>query len=356
VTISQQPPGGNCTLQNGSGTATANVTNIAVTCTPPPATGSLVLTANTGSNTLSIFRDNNSLGTATTGAGPFSIAVTPNGRNAYVSNQLAGSILSYTIDSRAGTLSPIPASSPNTVNPFGLGMDPLGRFLWVANYSADAVSAFSIDAATGALTPQGSVPSARSPYSIAAHPGRNFVYAAAETGAVSIYNVNSATGALTAIGAPLRSELGAHQISITPNGFFAYVAGTSSISSYSIDTASGALTQTGRADILGEELSNSAHPMAVHPNGLFLYVSNANSLQSFFINSGTGALTAIGSKQITGLGTSAIALDATGARLYLVNETNNTVSTFSVDGVTGAATPIAIATTGSGPQSVIAIP
>jgi 6-phosphogluconolactonase (cycloisomerase 2 family) len=96
--------------------------------------------------------------------------------------------------------------------------------------------------------------------------------------------------------------------------------------------------------------------MAVHPNGLFLYVCNIDSLQTFAIDSGTGTLTAVGFPQTTGLGTSALALDSTGTTLYLVNETTNTVSTFSVDGVTGAATLLGSAPTGSGPQSVIAIP
>ena len=47
VTVAQQPMGATCVVANGSGTATANVSNVAVTCTPVSASGTLDTTFNT---------------------------------------------------------------------------------------------------------------------------------------------------------------------------------------------------------------------------------------------------------------------------------------------------------------------
>ncbi len=74
VTVAAQPtgPSQKCTVANGSGTATANVTNVTVTCTTDQFTiaGSVVGAAGTGL----VLQDNNGDNLAVTGNGPFTFA------------------------------------------------------------------------------------------------------------------------------------------------------------------------------------------------------------------------------------------------------------------------------------------
>ena len=74
VTVATQPVGATCTVANGSGTVTANVTNIAVTCVPATVTIGGTVTGLTGTVVL---QDNggNSLSVAANGAFTFTTAI-----------------------------------------------------------------------------------------------------------------------------------------------------------------------------------------------------------------------------------------------------------------------------------------
>ena len=336
VTVLSQPSGQSCAVQNGSGTANAAVTSVAVTCTS--ATG-LALVANSSSNSLSIFRVDSSTGVLTsagapvaTGQYPFSVAVTPNGQFAYLSNLVGGTLSSYSIDKVAGVLTPIPLSSPGTQNPFGIAMDPLGRYLWVANYSSHTVSAFAINTGTGVLAAVG-LPLATGgfPYALAVHPSGNFVYLANETGnSVMVFSVNAGTGALTLVpGTIANSVLAPHAIAIDPSGRFAYASsnGSSSGSAFSINQSTGVLTAVGWFPC-----GASPESVVVHPNGAYAYVANqgSNTVSVFAINQTTGALTTLGSPIATGSGPTTLAINTAGSFLYVTNQGSNSVSAFNI--------------------------
>jgi 6-phosphogluconolactonase len=96
------------------------------------------------------------------GSAPWSMAVDPSGRFAYVPNSSGNNVSGYTIDPTTGALTPIVGS------PFAAGLgaisvavDPTGQFVYVANGSSDNVSGYSIDRKTGALTPVQGSPSQR---------------------------------------------------------------------------------------------------------------------------------------------------------------------------------------------------
>jgi 6-phosphogluconolactonase len=94
------------------------------------------------------------------GSEPQSVAVSPNGKFAYVANEggvgnQGGSVSAYTINTTTGALTPV-AGSPfaPTGNPLvSVTVDASSQFAYVANLGANDVSAYTINSTTGALTP-----------------------------------------------------------------------------------------------------------------------------------------------------------------------------------------------------------
>jgi streptogramin lyase len=134
------------------------------------------------------------------GGGPFSVAVDPSGKFAYVANINSNNVSAYTIDSTTGALSQL-SNSPFTAGsgPASVAVDPSGKFAYVANLFAGSVSAYTIDSTTGALSQLSNSPFAAgsNPASVAVDPSGKFAYVANAGGGVSAYTINSTTGALT---------------------------------------------------------------------------------------------------------------------------------------------------------------
>src|SRR5450759_1382453 len=93
----------------------------------------------------------------------------------------------------------------------------------------------------------------------------------------------------------------------------------------------------------------------------FAYVANQNStdVSGYTINGVTGALTPIsGSPFASGSQPRSVAVDPTGKFAYVANTGSNNVSAYTINGVTGALTPISGSpfASGSFPQSVAVDP
>ena len=365
ATIQAQPSDSTCTVTNGSGTANADVANITVLCV---SSGPLLLVANSGVtngvNGLSVYRADTATGAPSflsnvnAGNTPWSVALTPNGLYGYVGNWVGGTISSYSINSTAGTVSPIPLSSPVSNNPTSIAMDRLGRFIWVTNWGYHTVSAFSIGT-NGVLAAAG-VPMTglALPYKIVAHSTADFVYivnSAAAGGQIAVYSVNSSTGALTLLQTLGNAVSSPESMVIDPSGRFLYVANDSgSVGAFAINATTGQLTTIGYVNT-----GSGAYGIAMHPNGQYVYaVSSAtsNNVRVFAINPTTGALTlAAGSPYSAGSNPRGVAVNATGTKLYVTNYVSNTVSAFSIGGstLTPLGTPIA---TGSNPTGIAVVP
>src|SRR6202011_1547651 len=90
------------------------------------------------------------------GSGPFSVAVDPSGKFAYVVNEGDNTVSGYTINATTGALTPIagsPFAGTAGTYPQPVAVDPSGKFAYVANSSSTTVSGYTINATTGALTP-----------------------------------------------------------------------------------------------------------------------------------------------------------------------------------------------------------
>ena len=364
VTVLTQPSGSTCSVTSGSGTVSANVSNVAVTCV---SAGPLAIVANSGVtngvNGLSVYRVNPSTGVLSflnnfnAGNTPYAVAVTPNGLFAYVSNQLGDSVSAYGIDNATGVLTPLTGRVSN--NASGLAMDHLGRYLWVANYGWHTLSGFAI-AGNGALTPVPGSPLATTsslPYAITAHPTLDFVYVAFQSSfdhSVVAYSVDPATGALTQQQKLTNVISSANGVAIDPNGRFLYVNDGSGICSFAINATTGLLTSKGCVSVGG-----STFALAIHPTGNYIYVANtsSNTVAVYAVNLTTGTLTQVGTPAGAGNNPRGVTVNPTGTFLYVTNYVSNDVSTFSISA--GGATLTSLGATvpaGSTPQGIAIAP
>ena len=83
------------------------------------------------------------------------IHVAPGGLFLYASNRGHNSIAVFAIDSGTGTLLPLQHVSTQGLTPRNFALDPSGRLLLVANQNSNTVVSFRVDPQTGQLTPTG---------------------------------------------------------------------------------------------------------------------------------------------------------------------------------------------------------
>jgi 6-phosphogluconolactonase len=94
------------------------------------------------------------------------VMVHPSGRFLYGSNRGHDTIAAFTIDAASGRLALVEHEPTGGRTPRGFGIDPEGRFLLVGNQRSDSVVVFRLDARTGALEPTGHRVAIGSPVSV----------------------------------------------------------------------------------------------------------------------------------------------------------------------------------------------
>jgi 6-phosphogluconolactonase len=83
------------------------------------------------------------------------VCVHPSGQFLYGSTRGHNSIAAFQIDGPTGKLTPVQHVSSGGLIPRNFNLDPAGRFLLSANQNSGNVVVFSIDGRTGRLTPTG---------------------------------------------------------------------------------------------------------------------------------------------------------------------------------------------------------
>src|SRR6266436_6023989 len=280
------------------------------------------------------------------GTTPWSIALDPMGRFAYVANRGDDTIGAYVIDGVTGTLTPVPGSpfpenptikgefpravavDPNTGalaqvpgSPFpaggiprGLTVDPAGRFVYVASGyrgSPGIVSAFTIDANSGALTPVAGSPfpvptdpkssfGQSLPNSVTVDPSGRILYVTDSWQAdIWAYAIAESTGALTLFpGSPFPAQDGPFSITVIPRGKFAYSSNTGTVSAFTIARTTGALTPVPGSPFPAGFYSVS---VGLSPTGQFVYAASqgsalnnwAGSVSAYAIDQSDGKLTPV---------------------------------------------------------------
>ncbi len=141
------------------------------------------------------------------GGGPRHLAFHPNGRFAYLVNELTLTLSTYALDATHGTLSPVQRGV--LAAPAGelagsaadIHVHPAGKFLYVSNRQGDQsnLGIFAIDAASGELTLVGhELTRGRTPRNFGLDPeGRVLIVGNQESNDLALFRVASGGGALT---------------------------------------------------------------------------------------------------------------------------------------------------------------
>ena len=347
VTVSAQPIGMQCTVSNGSGNATASVTNIAVTCSN--RAGKYAYVTNFSSGTISAFIIDNNTGTLTPISGspfvttthPASVATHPSGKFLYVADSNANTPLSaYSIDA-SGAITLIDTYDQGGSS-YSVTVDPQGKFVFLADASG-YVQSFIINQSSGSLTFVGAYQAGTTPVAVTVDPSSKYVYVLNQgSNNISAFAINSNTGALTSI-ANYAAGFG-YSLVVDPSGNYLYSASVrngKNVQFYIINRSTGALTTMGG---YGDATSNDY--VAISPTGEFLYNVLASSVIGYSRNQSTGALTLIGTYATGGSGANAMAIDPLNKYAYIPNKGSNYIGDVSfmtinqLSGALAAGTPV----------------
>ncbi len=146
------------------------------------------------------------------GAGPRHLVFHPDGRHAYVINELSSTITGFVYDAGAGslrdlqTVSTLPSGFTGANSTAEVAVSPNGRFLYGSNRGHDSLAIFAIEGATGKLSLVGHVPTrGRHPRHFAIDPTGAYVIAAnRDSDNLAVFRIDRETGRLEPIGEPVR--------------------------------------------------------------------------------------------------------------------------------------------------------
>ena len=294
---------------------------------------------------------------------PKGLALDPGKKFLYVGNSAANSVSIFSV-AGDGTLTLTGDATSVGSGPQTLAIDASGKYLLITNTFDNNVSVFSLNSGSGAITLLNSYPAVPGPTDMVISPSSNYVYIAnpsATGGLITAYSLDSATGNLTPIpGSPFVSGQGVAGMAIDSGSRYLYAANKvdGTVSAFTINPANGSL-----AKIVGSPYSlvttgtPAPQALAIDPSGAFLYVANqgTNNVSAFTITNGTGQLTAItGSPFSVGTAPVFILAEPAGTYLYVANQTSTNVTGFTYDSTTGKLTTITGSpfTVGSAPASL----
>jgi 6-phosphogluconolactonase len=212
-------------------------------------------------------------GSAQAGSIPLAMAIDSAGHFLFVANQglqcnpASGTISVFTIQDK--TLTEVPGSpfpsaaplAPNGTGPSGVAVTPDGKFLYVSNQYDNTVTAYAVDA-NGALTRGLVVPVGTAPSALSITRDGGFLYVANSSTVsgfaicnqvvTSCIDPNSPDGTISAVaGSPFSAGIGPIAIVAAPSGKFLFVVNRHSnqISEYKIALGTGVLTPNTQAEI-----------------------------------------------------------------------------------------------------------
>lgn len=277
----------------------------------------------------------------------------------YTVNRISGGMATaYRIDSEEYTLSRIDRVSCGGSGPSYISLDEDGRFAFVSNYVAGTVAMLPIeeDGQFGdgvnieAHRGSSSDPDRQRephPHSIGPGPGNRYVYAPdLGTDRIMTYRFDPpewrpATPAATRTAA----GAGPRHFACYPDGQFCYVINEldSTITGYAHDPDTGSLTEIETVGTLpdGFEGDNLCADIHLHPSGDWLYGSNRghDSIAIFSVDGDRGRLRPVDHESTRGHWPRHFALDPGGRYLYAENRRSDTIVPFAIDESTGRLTP-----------------
>jgi 6-phosphogluconolactonase len=145
------------------------------------------------------------------GAGPRHFALAPNGKFAYVINEMGRTVTAFSADLHAGVFEPIgsvstlPSGFSGRNDDAEVEVHPSGKFLYASNRGEDSIAIYATDPAKGTLKQIGDVPTGgKEPRSFAIDPTGKLLFAANQNSdSIVIFRIDTKTGQLTPTGRKL---------------------------------------------------------------------------------------------------------------------------------------------------------
>lgn len=142
------------------------------------------------------------------GSGPRHFAFHPNGKFAYVTNEMASTVDALAWNAATGelrglqTISTLPAGFRGETTTAEIQVHPSGKFLYDSNRGADSIAVFAIDERKGTLTALGQTPTqGKVPRNFGLDPTGSFLIAANQkSDNIVVFRINKASGQLTPTG------------------------------------------------------------------------------------------------------------------------------------------------------------
>ena len=199
-----------------------------------------------------------------------SITLDPQGRLAYAADLGLDRILIYHFDGRKGLLtlnSPSSASVAPGAGPRHFSIHPNGRFAYVINEMNVTVTAFAVDTSTGGLTelqtisalpPKQAPAQGTSGAELAVHPSGRFLYTSVRgDNSIALYTIDQYSGKLTYVENTPTHGNTPRGFGIDPEGKFLLVGNQNSntVVAFRIDPQIGQLTLTGSEINVGAPVS-----------------------------------------------------------------------------------------------------
>ena len=199
------------------------------------------------------------------GAHAIAVAITPDGKTAYLTEGTAVS---------EGTVTPIDLVTGRAGTPIQVGIDPDsiaitpdGKAVYVPSFYDGTVT--PIDVATGRVGT--AIPAGSHPYAVAITPDGATAYVAQDNTSGTVTPIDVATGRT---GAPIPVGIDPDAIAITPDGETAYVVNSGANTVTPIDVATGRAGTPIPMKNIQEVNAHSTEAIAIAPDGKTAYVAN----------------------------------------------------------------------------------
>ncbi len=271
-------------------------------------------------------------GMVAAGTNPSFLAVDAKQSRVFAVDESSSEVLSFSFDPRDGSFAPTGKTATLGAGPAHVSVSPSGAHVLVANYTGGTVSVFPVrgDGSLGAATDTKS-PGAKAHMAITSADGAYAFVPCLGANLIAQYTFSAgklSPNAPPSVGAP--AGAGPRHLAFHPSGKWAFGINetASTMTTYAYDASSGKLSPADTVSTLppGTTTANTCAEVAVHPSGGFVYGSNRghDSIAIFGIDPATGKLTLAATEPSRGQTPRSFALDDGGTLLVVANQKSAT--------------------------------
>ena len=231
-------------------------------------------------------------------------------------------------------------------NPSGIAITPNGKYAYVVNRNSNTVSIYNVATLNGTLVPIATVNTGNQPSAIVVSPSGNYAYVANnQNSTINVYSIDDITGMLSNIQTTsLMGDFGPNGLAINNKYLYVTAGGDDAFNVFQINS-NGQLSKI--VSIYG-----GLNPLSViaSPDQRFAYVTAVDSSYISMFNVKNNSATPLNPPTISMQNPSAIALNSINGTnyVYVANQFNNTISMFNASQLTGILHPLSESTISTG--------